>query len=176
VSKSKKISGFRIDESIEKKEWFEDTPPDSIETIILYHGTSTLFLDAILKEGLKPRKETGISNWIPPFESHPDFVYLGTMEEVKTVGGKGYTEDMTNDKGHQVIIEIEVDTKNLYPDTDIMKEVDTWYESLIEVRTCAYKGSIKPERIRKIWKSTFPFEYDELIYDGTKEQKSSQLI
>jgi hypothetical protein len=174
MSKSKKIRGFRIDESLDEEKWFKEISPEQIETIILYHGSSTLFLDFILKEGLKPRKETGISNWaqndVPNLESHPDFVYLVTMEDAKVLGGKEYTEDLTHRKGHLVIIEVEVDTKNLYPDTDFIKELYTWYESLIEHGSVAYRGSISPENIRRVWERIgFPWNTKyKLIVDNVK--------
>jgi len=171
MPKSKKIRGFRIDESIEREDWLKNIHPEEIETIILYHGTSTLFLDSILKEGLKPRKETGISNWVPHLESHPDFVYLGTRRDAESMGGRGYDEQMTNGKGHQVIIEVEVDTKNLYPDTDTMGLAKTWYESFLQVCGVAYKGIIQPDKIRRVWERiNFPWKTSyKLIHDYTKK-------
>jgi hypothetical protein len=175
MPKSKKIRGFRIDESKNRENWFKDVNPNYIETIILYHGTSTLFLDSILKEGLKPRKETGVSNWVPHLESHPDFVYFGTRRDAESIGGKGYDEQMTNDKEHQVIMEVEVDTKNLYPDTDTMGLAKTWYESFLQVCGVAYKGSILPEKIQRVWKRiNFPFKPSyKLIVDNTKNKSSN---
>lgn len=55
-----------------------DLPPveEGEETVTLYHGTSSIYLPNILKEGLKPRSATGIDNWSHLTPSIPNVVYL----------------------------------------------------------------------------------------------------
>jgi len=182
VSEPTKIRLYELGK--DPKEWFKDVPPDSIETIILYHGTTSLRFESISDQGLKPRKETGISTYELEnggrAESQPDRIYLGSRYMAKRLACKesiyrhAYHEkvDFSKIKDGQVFVllfEVEVDTDNLVPDEDSYQK--TWHESLKTNRTCAYKGNIPKKRIRKIWKSQDPFEHDELIYDATIEQK-----
>ena len=44
----------------------------------LYHGTSGVFLDIILEQGLLPRADSGYPNTWGDYPSHPDCVYLST--------------------------------------------------------------------------------------------------
>src|SRR6266568_7623655 len=46
--------------------------------MLLYHGTIADVARKALKEGLKPRKHHGKSNWEHTSESQPDCVYLTT--------------------------------------------------------------------------------------------------
>ena len=52
------------------------TTPTEATPLKLYHGTSSRFLDRILKHGIKPRGK-GTSQW-DKFPSRPDLVYLTT--------------------------------------------------------------------------------------------------
>lgn len=162
------------------KEWFKDASPGSIETIILYHGTSSLQLKPILSEGLKPRKETGVSTWGElDWASIPNRVYLASRIEAEEAGRiaviyHAYRNNISrieveSGKLFLVLIEVETDVDNLVPGED--SHMSTWYESLMRTQTCAYKGVIPPQGIRKIWKSPFPFEHYELTHDFTKPKK-----
>lgn len=44
--------------------------------MLLYHGTSENAALKALKNGLRPRRETGVSNWDHTSPSNPDLVYL----------------------------------------------------------------------------------------------------
>lgn len=49
---------------------------DASETISLFHGTSSLYLNSILERGILPRSEVGTSNWEHVMESIPNVTYL----------------------------------------------------------------------------------------------------
>lgn len=49
---------------------------DSDEFVTLYHGTSTKYLNDILKKGILPRNQTGHTNWDVHVESIPNVTYL----------------------------------------------------------------------------------------------------
>lgn len=46
------------------------------ETVTLYHGTTSLYLNSILQNGILPRSEVGTSNWEHVMESIPNVTYL----------------------------------------------------------------------------------------------------
>ena len=112
--------------------------------ITLYHGTSSQFLDSILNKGLKPRKETGVSNWSGDEKSLDDRVYLSNKFEAAIIGRQACKKH----GGDFVLLEIVISTQNLVPDED--NGVKNWEESLAKV-TCAYHGVIPPDKIKKIW-------------------------
>jgi hypothetical protein len=108
--------------------------------MILYHGTSDLVLDQILKNGLKPRGRKR-SLW----KEHPsasDRVYLTKAYAVyfachakHTMGGNG------------LILEVDVDPQNLVADEDALAQADRFNAPL--------GGSIKEKT--KFWRKEAPF-------------------
>lgn len=79
--------------------------------VILYHGTSSLLLPQILKEGLLPRKDNG--NYEGDKISHP-LVYLTRYHPAF------YAMNATDTEGSPAIIQVEVDLKDAYPDEDFL--------------------------------------------------------
>jgi hypothetical protein len=84
----------------------------------LYHGTTERIGRLALKEGLRPRKLTGKSNWKHTVESHPSLVYLTTAYApyyaLQVVKGKKIS-----------IVEIETDLLDEFkmrPDEDFMEQ------------------------------------------------------
>lgn len=137
----------------------------------LYHGTTAKHLDAILSYGIRPRKETGNSNW-EKFKSRPDLIYLTTAYPLY------FAVNATETSKEESALIVEVDTKRLnkkcfYPDEDfiaqviahregrsleiVQKEVTrdlegyqhTWEASLKGMGTCSYQGTILTETIDK---------------------------
>lgn len=54
-----------------------DKHADQDKTITLYHGTNTYRLNSILKDGIRPRNETGFNNWEKEEAlANEDIVYL----------------------------------------------------------------------------------------------------
>ena len=49
---------------------------DKSDTVTLYHGTNTFYLNRILKEGIAPRDVTGVDNWGHEAQSNEGIVYL----------------------------------------------------------------------------------------------------
>jgi len=128
------------------------------EILVLYHGTSSVFLERIFKQGLLPRKYTGISNWDVPeswidMSSNPELVYLAsTPEKARNIGYRAVEVY----GGTPVVLEARVSSHYLFPDEDSGFAVvlrKNWRKSL-EIRgTCAYRGIIPPSDI-KIYKRT----------------------
>jgi len=85
------------------------------QRLILFHGTTTKFLEEILQKGLLPRTGTGNSNYSGDIESRPEFVYLTShypmFYSVKAVEKNG---------GDCVIIAVDVPAAALYPDEDFI--------------------------------------------------------
>lgn len=122
-----------------------------IEQIELYHGTSTVFLDDILSEGLKPRGLTGKSNYDGSLLSNPKYVYLAAMGQARGSSGNA----LSRWGGSTVLIRLIMDTSTLLPDEDgsvlekgaeRFRAATDWIESIEHSGTCAYEGIIAPEK------------------------------
>lgn len=87
--------------------------------MILYHGTSTQHLDAILRYGLQSRRASQRpSNWIGQVESKPDFVYLTDAYLVYFAMNPALGHDAANTD--ILIFQFEVPESELYPDEDFI--------------------------------------------------------
>lgn len=83
--------------------------------MLLAHGTSSKNLDDILKNGLVPRGEK-VSCW-EECPSHPDRVYLSNAYAFY------FAHNFIKDDEDALIVEVDVDQKNLYPDEDFLGQV-----------------------------------------------------
>lgn len=93
---------------------------DENDTISLFHGTSTYYLNEIIKKGLLPRKDTGNNNW----ESNPSFMgltyltnkwqYMYAYSAVKSLYKK---ENITT---YPCYVEFKVPKAMLAPDEDLI--------------------------------------------------------
>jgi len=86
--------------------------------MILFHGTSAVYKDRILREGLLPRSRTGISNWSKQcggrIESKPHLVYLTLSYPVYFALQAGEEAD------DLLILKVRVKGSELYPDEDFL--------------------------------------------------------
>ena len=89
----------------------------SADKVILYHGTNTDKLDKILEDGLCPRGDNK-GNWEHTIRSRNDMVYL-TNSYAVYFAMCSIPEDS---KANPVVLEVEVDTKSLYPDEDFLEQ------------------------------------------------------
>jgi RNA:NAD 2'-phosphotransferase (TPT1/KptA family) len=113
-----------------------------------YHGTSRLFVNRILLEGLRPWGETGRHNWDSPdgfgaYVPRRDAVYLAVRKRAED-----YARDVAevNSDEEGVLLEVEVDIGRLIADEDSGER--DWESSLNKTGTCAHLGRIEPSRIR----------------------------
>ncbi|PLW79746.1 hypothetical protein C0585_06185 [Candidatus Woesearchaeota archaeon] len=118
------------------------------ERFILYHGSSSLFLDDILKDGLKPRKFTGNSTYqdrkgslIKSLESNPDLIYFGKDGWSRTLGNQA----VHRFGGELVVYRVLLSRNGLVPDEDSNKNCAI--ESLAWEWSVAHKGMISPSNI-----------------------------
>lgn len=93
----------------------------------LYHGTSRTALDRILVDGIKPRGDTGKTNWKSTVDSNPDCVYLteGYALHFALQAGKSL--------GDLAIVEVDTNrlyTSNLLPDEDAIEQSNRGKDSL----------------------------------------------
>ena len=102
----------------------------------LFHCTKRLFLNTILKEGLKPSKPKGITNAL-------DGVYLSVVP----FDWMDYVTEQGKYAG--LMIEVNVEGFDLYFDHGIL-ELETWEKHPAFV----YKGTILKERFVKVSIST----------------------
>lgn len=133
----------------------------------LYHGTNEDAARKALVEGLKPRGETGASNWDHTKPSYTDLVYLSRCY------APYFALNASEDSDKWGIVEIDtnfLDPELFYPDEDHLffnDELDSeeaavfrahapdnyrsmWLDSLESLGNCAYGGVIPPEAIRRI--------------------------
>jgi hypothetical protein len=140
----------------------------------LYHGTNAKHLNAILKDGLKPRGKKAKGNWRHTMSSCPDAIYLTDAYAVY------FAWTATRDGDDMLIIEIDTDRLdffNLVPDEDFLEQAsrksgpapldksmkyrtswyrrrlmefsENWINSIKHLGTCAYMRSIPPEAITR---------------------------
>lgn len=139
----------------------------------LYHGTSEEVARLALKEGLKPRKLTGRSNWKETVESNDYAVYL-------TTAYAGYFASATGSE-RLGIVEVDTDLLDqmfLVPDEDFLEQASRgqkvqglraktmegrtrwfrqnlfsfnhlWRASIDGLGNCAYLSSIPPKAITR---------------------------
>ena len=93
----------------------------SADTVVLYHGTNTNNLDKILKDGLYPRGNSE-GNWTHTIRSRNDMVYLTNSYAVYFAMCSIGEDDMHDGFVKPVVLEVEVDACNLYPDEDFMEQ------------------------------------------------------
>jgi hypothetical protein len=88
----------------------------------LYHGTSSVFTDPILKDGLKPRRFTRRSNWKHTSPSAPAMVYLTECYAGYFANVAACNADPDGKGDHRwLIVEIDtdlLDAASLRPDED----------------------------------------------------------
>jgi len=91
-------------------------------TMILYHGTDSKNLDSILAKGLLPRKDTGNIVYSGDLASNEHFTYLTRWNPV--------AHAYSIDENKPVIIKVDVDEEDLYPDEDWLERELSW-ESIV---------------------------------------------
>lgn len=139
----------------------------------LYHGTSSKYLDEILKNGLVPRRNKK-GNWAHTVASHKDAVYLTSVYPWHFALAASKNDEAG------IIVEVEtfgLDTSKLHPDEDVLEQAGRHYDnikgdmktrtqhyrkiarhnpnweiSLRAMGTCAYYGDISPLAITKVVK------------------------
>ncbi len=85
--------------------------------MILFHGTTGVFLPKTLRWGLQPRQETGNSNYVRDLISDPGRVYLTDVHAI------AFALQATRQHGGNILIAAaRVDKQYLEPDTDFMEE------------------------------------------------------
>jgi len=121
--------------------------------IELYHGTSKKNADLILKQGFKDRVNSKESNWEDKKISQKGFVYLTNAYPFFYGSNAGEEEDNEGS-----VLKVIVDTKNLYPDEDMLRCLGL--KGNIDLEDYKYEGkaslrmlgniAIKPKHIEKI--------------------------
>ena len=126
-----------------------------IKQIELYHGTTSVFLDDILLNGISPRGITGKSNYDGILLSDPENVYLAALTQALSASRNAVVKH----GGHKVLIKLARDVSTLLPDEDngVLEEGATkfrkprdWKESLEHLGTCAHKGRINSDDFLEI--------------------------
>lgn len=138
--------------------------------LTLYHGTATSRLEAIRRDGLRPRGETGLLPSHTGLPSKPEYVYLTNAYALKYAIDACESED---DWPVILRVSIDLDLIRLYPDEDFVGmvmakklvgkvspqrlieetdvsqyDVQTALNSLHYFGTCCVKRTIEPKQIR----------------------------
>ncbi len=109
--------------------------------MILYHGTSTEFLDRILDEGLLPTHLSGhAGNWEGAVQSKP-YVYLSTAYAVF------YAVNAISEGYDPALLQVEVSEEDLYPEEDYVAwhlsdgSIENWKEEIADLEPRHYKAN-----------------------------------
>jgi len=86
--------------------------------MILYHGTDSKNLESILATGLLPRKATGNIVYKGALASNENFTYLTRWNPV--------AHAYSIDENKPVILKVDVDAADLYPDEDFLERELSW--------------------------------------------------
>jgi hypothetical protein len=116
--------------------------------MILYHGTDSKNLESILANGLLPRKETGNIVYTGGLASNQDFTYLTRYNPV--------AHAYSIDENKPVILKVDVDENDLYPDEDYL-ERELTLESLCSTGI-AWEGNpadIDISKYKDKWKESY---------------------
>jgi hypothetical protein len=143
----------------------------------LYHGTTEKIGRLALKEGLRPRKMTGKSNWKNFVESHPSLVYLtkayapyyalqvvrgkkmaiveietNLLDEFKMLPDEDFVEQATrHDKQNKTRIEGKtVNERTEYIRNHLEEFSGFWRTSVEYLGNCAYEGVIPKTAITRL--------------------------
>lgn len=118
--------------------------------MILYHGTSTEYLDTILRDGLQPRRITGQSgNYDREVPSNADFVYLSDAYPAYYATGAVQAEN-----ADPAILAVEIDVDDLYPDEDFIAEClcqankGDWKET---------RKTVQPHLFKSYWEQSLKY-------------------
>ena len=134
--------------------------------MILYHGTSPENADIIMKEGFKPRGETGKSNWDHTLPSQEDFIYL-------TIAYPFHFATAASTGSIASVIQVEVDEDDFYPDEDFIRQ-GCKFDNEVEIDITQYKNcgllsmihlgncAVLPEAIKVIGRKDF--KVSDMIY------------
>lgn len=117
----------------------------------IYHGTSSTLLPKILEEGLVPNQT---SNWDHTVQSKKGFNYLTSTYAT-------YFAVMATEQhgGEPVVIELEIDETNLYPDEDyiaarLQREHPERFDNLSQEDLEALVASIDVTRYQQLWEES----------------------
>lgn len=110
--------------------------------MILYHGTDSKNLTSILTRGLLPRKFTGNQVYTGQFASNDSFVYLTRWNPV--------AHAYSIDENSPVIIKVDVDEKDLYPDEDFIERMQ-----FIETGKSEDPTTINVRQYKDLWHKSY---------------------
>jgi len=153
--------------------WKKYLIPKDVKHIELYHGTSSVFLEGMLKGGLQPRGLTNNSNYHGHIISHPEKVYLAARAYAIQGGKKA----VDRHGGNLTIVRLVMNTSNLIPDddtaimsVDVCKIPNDWRDSLEYNGTCATMGIVKSIQDIQICNGYNHFDVLEKIAVNSKRQ------
>ena len=108
--------------------------------IILYHGTDTNNLEKILKEGIKPRGNSK-GNWV-----HADLYSNNKLIYLTDTYAWYYSVNQANeDNENCTVLQIEVDTNNLYCDEDLFMQAQN------EIKKEVFNEIVRLEKLKMGW-------------------------
>lgn len=133
--------------------------------IQLYHGTSVKNAERILKEGLKDRIKSKRKNWKNEIESQSGFIYLTRAYPFF------YAMNAANSDKEASVLLVEVDTEDLYPDEDFLREAGLKSQK-IDIRDYKKLASLSLEKLGNV--AIQPSKIKRII--GHKTFKTGEMI
>jgi len=131
--------------------------------MILYHGTDSKNLDSILEKGLLPRKFTGNQVYEGNFASNQEFTYLTRWNPIAYA--------YTIDENSPVILKVDVDENELYPDEDFIERLE-----YMETGKQGNSSAIDIIQYKEFWRQSYEFFGNVAIKQVTSKQIVDHVV
>ena len=129
--------------------------PTNSQTLVLYHGTNSAYLNDIKKHGLRSTFDTSIKQWNTSGRYYINKQPIYLSANIERAYEYAESSFRNNPKGEPIVLKITIpkDESKLFADDDYLdlqqnKNIHAWRESLKETGQLVYLGRISPSFIQ----------------------------
>lgn len=129
--------------------------PTNSQTLVLYHGTNSAYLNDIKKHGLRSTFDTSVKQWNTSGRYYINKQPIYLSANIERAYEYAESSFRNNPKGEPIVLKITIpkDESKLFADDDWLdlqqnKNLHAWRESLKETGQLVYLGRISPSFIQ----------------------------